>query len=1040
MQLRRTTLYRLIAAGCLLGGLGLAAPRAASAHGVVPLPEPDGYNNIPDSGNCGANLGRWVKFTVIGKAVASGRINSGNPKWTGQFTSDAGHLTIYDVKDQNGNPVLFDSIAGKSQADTRVWQFTMGSTTPLLQAPNDGNFSQFAVCAVSTTPVLPPAYSGTMHGSIYRDYDMDGHHDIESTLSSNTMEPGEAGILVKATDSAGAVWSTTSDSVGDYSFNITGAASTDIRLEYEIPGSKTAFLQLGVGSAAQPSDVIFAHLGDLYIDVPVSDPGEYCGHRTTMRMVASCFKYGDQLTTTQPESVLNSMSYNASTGTPADLMSEALENQIGTTYGLAWNPTTSTLFAGAYERRHAGFGPSGTGAIYAVKNPGSTSRVVSTWANLNTLFGAATAGVDPHPAASVGSSGSKPWYPDRSTAMAAGELAWFHDATSFDAVGKVGFGDIEMTDDGKYLMAVNLADRKVYRMSSTVAPTASTDVSRVSIPLSGSGSTKACAADDTRPMALAFHDGVGYVGVVCSAQSTANRTNLYAYVYSFNPSTMVFTATPVAEFPLNYTRATKPFQPWISTLPTTKDAWGGYIWSSPMFSSIEFDGDDMVFGIRDRFADQIGNWAGDLTASSTTRIWDSWGGRGDVIRACGAPATGWTVEHGSPFSCSTVTTGRSSYGPYGGGLYADYAEYSLGAIAMLSGTQSGAVAGGRLITSYLDPGWSFTNGTLSFSAGGGLSSGQWFTVTQSWDEPWEKGGGRQFETANSLGDLEVLCDKAPIEIGDRLWRDDDLDGLQDPGEAPLPNVRVDLLKNSVLVATTSTDADGRYIFSSGPGVDNSAMKFNLPALLPGSTGLSVKVDLTDTELGGLVPTNYIAGSNINSDLYADGQTATFSTSNVGWHQHNIDGGFIPATTSPAPTRYAIAASVWNDTDGNGIYDLTETARSGVSLQLLDNTGYVMATTISDPSGNYQFDGITPGNYRVKIVSLDSGLRPTVQTAPASGIRVSAFDTTTWISAIAHVGTDPDRPIPPGRGLTKSSRAFMDLDLGIVGPVYSLLPT
>ena len=57
-------------------------------------------------------------------------------------------------------------------------------------------------------------------------------------------------------------------------------------------------------------------------------------------------------------------------------------------------------------------------------------------------------------------------------------------------------------------------------------------------------------------------------------------------------------------------------------------------------------------------------------------------------------------------------------------------------------------------------------------------------------------------------------------IGDRVWLDEDGDGVQDAGETGIPNVEVqlsgtDALGNAVSL-TTTTDANGNYLFPDVP--------------------------------------------------------------------------------------------------------------------------------------------------------------------------------------------------------------------------------
>ncbi len=51
------------------------------------------------------------------------------------------------------------------------------------------------------------------------------------------------------------------------------------------------------------------------------------------------------------------------------------------------------------------------------------------------------------------------------------------------------------------------------------------------------------------------------------------------------------------------------------------------------------------------------------------------------------------------------------------------------------------------------------------------------------------------------------------KIGDYVWHDSDVDGVQDEGETAIPGVKVELLQNGSVIASTLTDANGLYLFS-----------------------------------------------------------------------------------------------------------------------------------------------------------------------------------------------------------------------------------
>lgn len=91
----------------------------------------------------------------------------------------------------------------------------------------------------------------------------------------------------------------------------------------------------------------------------------------------------------------------------------------------------------------------------------------------------------------------------------------------------------------------------------------------------------------------------------------------------------------------------------------------------------------------------------------------------------------------------------------------------------------------------------------------------------------ERGGDSStWEASTVPGDLHEDGDRDPTldfgfvaktyAIGDVVWIDTDKDGVQDSDEEPLAGVRVDLIVDGSVVSTTTTDANGRYVFDNLP--------------------------------------------------------------------------------------------------------------------------------------------------------------------------------------------------------------------------------
>ncbi len=192
-------------------------------------------------------------------------------------------------------------------------------------------------------------------------------------------------------------------------------------------------------------------------------------------------------------------------------------------------------------------------------------------------------------------------------------------------------------------------------------------------------------------------------------------------------------------------------------------------------------------------------------------------------------------------------------------------------------------------------------------------------------------------------------------IGDRLWIDANGDGVQDPGEAGLPNIPVALWYDSnndgavdMIYGNTTTGPDGGYIFDA------------LPAGI-----YEVRVN------GGVTPIGYTQTGDPDGTL--DNKTTEPIVLGPGDVYLNADFGYDPAAGS------TIGDLVYVDLNGNGVWDAGEPGIPGVTVALLDGAGKVIATTTTDPNGQYLFAGLPAGTYTVWVNDTDHVLGEVVQT-------------------------------------------------------------
>ncbi|HXU43972.1 MAG TPA: SdrD B-like domain-containing protein, partial [Thermoanaerobaculia bacterium] len=105
---------------------------------------------------------------------------------------------------------------------------------------------------------------------------------------------------------------------------------------------------------------------------------------------------------------------------------------------------------------------------------------------------------------------------------------------------------------------------------------------------------------------------------------------------------------------------------------------------------------------------------------------------------------------------------------------------------------------------------------------------------------------------------------------------------------------------------------------------------------------------------------------------------------------------IDGTCTPTPQTGSIGDRVWSDTDGDGVQDAGETGLNGVTVQLLNSSGTVTATTTTATNGNYTFGSLAAGSYTVRVVSstLPAGVTPTFDLDGTATAHTAAVTLTT----------------------------------------------
>ena len=497
-------------------------------------------------------------------------------------------------------------------------------------------------------------------------------------------------------------------------------------------------------------------------------------------------------------------------------------------------------------------------------------------------------------------------------------------------------------------------------------------------------------------------------------------SNMWQSWYDGRPSQFTFCAYNAGENP-DWCRGTPPQ------------------WGKPMLANIEINADgSLTIGFRDRMADQSAANTVDYESPSVSNPRmqaDPSTAVAETLQICNT-GSGYALEHAG--ACGSVLGANvpmflqdepqaiRDAGPlyWDNGLFAGTGVYhpntSVGGTARMPGVKA-LWSTTYDVTNILSQGvrvmgpcavGDTTCGPRPADDGALLGGADLDTSNQptycgTRDSCWGKGNG--------LGDLEVLCDAAPLQIGNRVWIDTNQNGLQDPGETPVAGVTVHLYNaGGTLVGTAITDAQGQYYFSSnvtkpvnGDGGNTGGglvpgqpftIRLDNPADFTGSGPLAPYV-LTQTDVA-TAPAGAQPGLINSKASKVDGfPQIAVAAHKAGFNDHTFDVGFIDPNASPSVDPNANAATTpvgmgdytWIDSNRNGIQDPGEPPLPGVQVQLLNPDGSVatdfngnpVAPVTTNALGYYLITNLKAGSYMARF-TIPNGYAFTIAGAGVPG--------------------------------------------------------
>ena len=383
----------------------------------------------------------------------------------------------------------------------------------------------FALVAVAAlvAPVLvainatPASAAGDVTGTVFRDFNSNGV--IDTTGGPGVaVDVGVPDVTVTGYDADGASISATTGLDGTYTLSVPGDVGSDLRVEFS--GLPAGFEPSAAGALGHTT-VQFVEVGASEVNLGINVPEDHS--QSNPPLITAIQRAGEH---THPdiadEPAITALPWDAGylsssaqgSGFPARTTLATTE-QVGSTWGTAFQARQNSLYAAATLKRHSGLGPLGLGGIYRVNEVLGTDGEVTTatpavdeWLDVQGQVITGGGG----DLVNVGSVDS-----DADRGLGSPSLP-STDIDGFVKAGKVGIGGIAVSTDQTLLYFVNLFDRNLYSIDISDPTDTSPEIRRYDLELTG----------EQRPWGITVHRDQVYVGYVDTGEGLAEPTSAAA--------------------------------------------------------------------------------------------------------------------------------------------------------------------------------------------------------------------------------------------------------------------------------------------------------------------------------------------------------------------------------------------------------------------------------------------------------------------------------------------------------------------------------